>query len=477
MTHKTWVAALAPAHLAVALAGDRPAEPTYGDDGRPTHRHARAHHTALNSSEWPQLRPVAATIDLHPDTAAVLLARAKEPGMFPLAATLLLAGHATKLAPLVGDATSISGEVVADHSGRVQLTGWFDEVSIDWDDLLGALGAAEPGVRTMIIDGYLASGRSHGDLLDAVTTHLPALLAELDTLLMQASCWDARTAAHLVGDVLPKAGADYAWDRNTSHAREAHIPDLDTWAALTHPLGCERLAFAVSMAGWTQDVPASVVPALVKLARAHSPALMMSLLAAKTDLHIDVTGPELANLVCTHGALINRGGWVAELRPRTGYLLHHYGHLMDEPTKLAVMAGGDLGDMAQWCTRGDLGVADIGALRASLATLDRDTRHLLLRSEVHEQSWEAVVASPLLLELMMDSPAYLATLHSGDPRPGNRPTWTGRLHRHFRNWVRPQLGDDPDVWRTFSTLMENPGELRTRDLIGAALAVNIPASV
>ena len=31
------------------------------------------------------------------------------------------------------------------------------------------------------------------------------------------------------------------------------------------------------------------------------------------------------------------------------------------------------------------------------------------------------------------------------------------------------------MWRTFSTLMENPGELRTRDLIAAALAVNIPA--
>ena len=97
---------------------------------------------------------------------------------------------------------------------------------------------------------------------------------------------------------------------------------------------------------------------------------------------------------------------------------------------------------------------------------------------MHEQAWEDVAANQLVLELMLDSPAYLATLHSDDPRPrGNQPTWSGRLHRHFRNWVRPQLGDEVGVWRTFSTLMENPGKLRTRDLIAAARAVNIPASV
>jgi len=148
---------------------------------------------------------------------------------------------------------------------------------------------------------------------------------------------------------------------------------------------------------------------------------------------------------------------------------------MDEPTKLAVMAGGGLGDLATWCVDGALSADDVPALVVTLHGLHREIHHLLLRGEVRGCDWDAVAANPLLLALMLEDPTYLGILHQGASETTGCPSWAPRLHRAFRDWVRPLMGDDPAVWRTFSTLMANPGELTTSELITTALAVNTPA--
>jgi len=473
MTLKTWVAALAPTHLAQHLADDLTSAPAYTAIGG-TRTQVGLHHTAVHSLDWAKLTPIASAIDLHPATAAVLLERAKKPGMFGLAVTLLLAGHADKLAPLVGERVSLSGSDYPDHRSRTKLTSWFEQVAIDWDDLLAALGSCTADIRTLILSAYLASDQPHGELLDKITSTAPALADELDELLLTVDCWDERTATRLAKMPPPLHDGAYPMDRLHSDRQRPHIPDLATWAALSHEHGCERLAFAVSGAGHYQDVPPVVVPTLVKLGRAYSPALMWSLLAARVNLLVPTNSAELAYLVTHHGHLLEASRRVSEATPRGGYVLAHYGHLMDEPTKLAVMATGGLGDLACWCVDGALSAGDVPALVVTLHGLHREIHHLLLRGEVHGCDWEQVAANPLLLTLMLEDPTYLGILHRGASEAGC-PAWASRLHLAFRDWVRPLMGDDPAVWRTFSTLMANPGELTTSELVTTALAVNTPA--
>ena len=188
MSHQTWVAGLAPGHLAEHLAG-----PLDNTAAGYQLSEADLHEDAQGSGDQPTLELIASRLDLHPATAAVLLARAPRLGMFTLACTLLRAGHADKLAPLldnVGNTADVGG-------ATAELTSWLNAGPVDWDDLLAALLAAGPITASSIMGAYLDSEHPDGDLLGAVEAGAPHLLPNLDEHLLWVRRWDCRTATRL----------------------------------------------------------------------------------------------------------------------------------------------------------------------------------------------------------------------------------------------------------------------------------------
>ena len=462
MTNQTWVASLAPRDLTVALAG--PA----GASGLAWATPA----DAKTNKNWGRLRAMSAATDLHPDSAAILAERATHPGMFALAGTLLLAGHATSLAALVGPAPAGTKATTvypqAATLGARDLASWFGTGPTDWDDILAALAAADQGVRTTILTAYLTSGAPDGDLLDAISERAQHLLPELDALLADASRWDARTAAHLTGAVLPNLDGPDPFTHPRLHDGTAAIPDEATWASLTHGLGIGRLTFA--LADLNQDVPANVVPGLVNLGRAHSPELLWALVTHEQNLHANLNGPELSALVIGR----DDDGLRRDHYARGNALLTHYGTLLNEAAKTAILSGAILGQLAGWCLSGALGVSDAPALRTVLADSDSSLADMLGCPAVTTLTWDRVAANPLLTELMLGDPGYLRLLQL--PRHSQHPPWALELNAAFRARARRRLGRDLRVWRAFTALMETPGRASTDDLFTAALAVCAPAS-
>lgn len=457
MTNQTWVAALAPRDLTAALAGPASRVLAWATPA-----------DAKTNKNWGRLRAMASATDLHPDSAAILAERATHPGMFALAGTLLLAGHATSLAALAGPGPggSRGGTVYPQAAalGARDLASWFGTGPTDWDDVLAALASAETAVRTTILSAYLTSGAPDGDLLDAIAERMPHLLAELDALLADASRWDARTGARLVGAVLPHLDGPDPFTRKRAHGGTAAIPDAATWASLTHELGVSRLTFALGHPN--QDVPANVVPGLVDLARAHSPELMWALVTHEQNLHADLSAAELSALAC---------GRAADLPSyaRGNALLSHYGALLGEGAKAAILSAALLGQLAGWCASGALGVADAPALRAALAAQGGGLVDMLRCPEVTTLTWDQVSANPLLIELMLGDPGYLQLLQL--PRHSQHPGWALELNAAFRARAQRRLGRDLRAWRAFTALMETPGGATTDDLFTAALSVSAPA--
>jgi len=476
MTHHTWVAALAPEHLAGALAG-----PVLdGADDDFSHVATAIHYAAQHSTDWIQLRGYAATVDLHPATVAILIQRSRRAGMFPLACTLLYAGHANKLAALVCDDPEDVDPAAADPKaaanaltrlGRPDLACWFADHDTDWDDLIAALVGTDPATREVLLSTYVASIRPDGDLLDAVTTRAPHLLPELNEHLISAVRWDARTAAHLVASALPAAGFIDPWTRVAWHHPWIQpIADEATWVALLHPAGCERLTYALTSP--IQDVPQAVVPALVELGREHSTNLLWALLTCAKDLHADLDAAEIAALVAERDQRDDYG-WGGNGQVGGTALLTHYGTVLDDATLGTLLCTAGWAP-SSWVVNGAL--APIGAtrIRAALDCRDADMADLLAGPKIGtDLTWDEVKANPLLLELMYECPGFLALMYRDDVT--FRPDWSVELHSAFRAWVQPALGHDLLVWRTFGALMANPGAATTSELVTAALAANTPA--
>lgn len=476
MTHHTWVAALAPEHLAGALAG-----PVLdGEDSGLSHAAVHVHHTAQHSTDWIQLREFAATVDLHPATVAVLIERARHAGMFALACTLLHAGHADKLAPLVCDDPEGVDPAAADPKasanaltrlGRPDLACWFEDHDTDWNDLIEALTGTDQSTREVLFGMYVDSTRPDGDLLDAVTGRAAHLLPELNEHLISAVRWDARTAAHLVGSALPAAGGIDPWTRVAwHHPRIQPVADEATWVALLHPAGCERLTYALTSP--IQDVPQAVVPALVELGREHSTNLLWALLTCAKDLHADLDAAEIAALVAERDQRDDYG-WGGNGQVGGTALLTHYGTVLDDATLGTLLCTAGWAP-SSWVVNGAL--APIGAtrIRAALDCKDADMADLLAGPKIGtDLTWDEVKANPLLLELMYECPGFLALMYRDDVT--FRPDWSVELHSAFRAWVQPALGHDLLVWRTFGALMANPGAATTSELVTAALAANTPA--
>ena len=458
MSHQTWVAGLAPDHLAGALAGSL-------DHTVAGYQLSEAdlHEDAEGSGDGTTLELIASRLDLHPATAAVLRARAPRLGMFTLACTLLRAGHADKLAPLldnVGNTADVGGP-------GAELTSWLNAGPVDWNDLLAALEAAGPITASSIMGAYLDSDHPDGDLLDAVTAHAPHLLPNLDEHLLWVRRWDSRTAARLTGAILPALRGFDPWVDQWVGPVPCAIADDATWAALACEDGCDRLTYAI--AGCGQSVPAHVVPALVALARQGRPKLMWALLRV-SGRGIDWATAELAELIASHYELADLYGPGEYGRTDGGYLLTAYGHLLDEPSKATILAAAPLGTLAHWCATGVLVASDAELLYATLRMNGTDLVELLVRPEISGHEWADVRANPLLLELMMSSAAFLNLIAADDHvhHPGCAP----ELNAALRTWLRAQLGDDPNLWRTFAVMLADPGAASTADLVAAAKAAN-----
>jgi len=470
MSHQSWIAALAPAALAGALAGPMP---TVDIDGAYVCDDV-LHQEARTTRRWATLRALAGEIDLHPDTVAVLLERVRQPGMFALAGTLLLAGHADRLADLV---TTNPTRIVREAGlGGTDLDSWFGRGPVDMGDVLAALGACDRHTGGLILDAYLRSSAPDGDLLDALhdpgcpnNARIRRARLALDERLLVAVGWDARTAAHLVGDALSEPAA-LTLPRGRG---QRPIPDLATWRALMVPAGAGRLAFAVSASG--QKVPAKLVPALVALAKAHSTDLTWALLTHQDNLGVAMTTTELGELV--DGPRDRYGLSESGMARERGHrLLVRYGHLMDPATKVALLVRAGNEAVATWCVSGALGVGDAAHVRAFAAAGSEWTREapdvadVLAYHEVTALGWEQVAANPLLLELMLESPTYLCRL----PVRGSSPMHAHGLHAALAAKARAALGADTGRWRAFSMLMDNPGSATTTELLAAACALNAP---
>ena len=183
-----------------------------------------------------------------------------------------------------------------------------------------------------------------------------------------------------------------------------------------------------------------------------------------------MTTEDLTDLVANH---YDAGRRFAPGRGDQTYysvLFTDYGHLLDKATRATLINDASTSVLAQWCATGVLTSDDEQQLRDALTSRGVGVTDLLDHPFVTGCRWATVQANPLLLNLMLSSPAYLKLLYKSD-HP-HRPSWANELNAALRAWLQPQLGSGAGTWLAFGALMEHPAAESTQTLIAAAHAAN-----
>jgi len=274
--------------------------------------------------------------------------------------------------------------------------------------------------------------------------------------------------------------------RRRRNERKQNRATAKMWANLLSAGTCEELTRGVRDAdldnrSTTSLIPAAVVNALVAAAHARPPqylGLLWALATHPRNLGAALTETDLAELArvpLTHSDAYSRA--------RGGTLLRRYDKRIDETSKVAMLTAAGPLDVRQWCVDGSLTVADAGAVRAWLASHvgdgpAADVAWLLNTDQVRGLEWVQVAENPLLLDLMLSSPDYVALLASEVEYPlwslHGHPKWGPALRGRFQASVRDALGKDERLLACFCALLDNTGGASTGELLDAVQALNAP---